>query len=159
GVGHLDDRPTGIDDAEVDHRVHLDRHVVARDHVLLRHAEHDDPQVHLAHPLDDGPEQDDSGAPYAGEAPEREHHGALVLVQHPDGTEHQESDDDDDDDGSIGHEHLRAKPAVQRNGSTHNVRPSTFTTRAACPAFRGTALQAFHSSPPYRTRPPRVPIS
>ena len=82
GVRHLDDGLAGIDDAEVDHRVHLHRHVVARDDVLLGDVEHDDAQVHLAHLLHDREHDDDARALDAGEAPEREHHAALVLVQH-----------------------------------------------------------------------------
>src|SRR5579884_3653253 len=40
----LDDRLVGVDDAEIDHRIDLDRDVVARDHVLARHVVHDGAQ-------------------------------------------------------------------------------------------------------------------
>ena len=49
----LDDRLLRIDDAEVHHRVDLDRHVVARDDVLRRHVEHHGAQVDAHHLLDD----------------------------------------------------------------------------------------------------------
>ena len=96
GVRHLDDGLAGIDDAEVDDRIHLDRDVVAGDHVLLGHVEHDDAQVHPAHSLDDRPDQDQARALDAGEASEREHHGALVLVQHVERAEQEDGEQNDD---------------------------------------------------------------
>ena len=82
GIGDLDDRLGRIDDPEVDHRVHLDRYVVTRDHVLGRDVEHDHAQVDLDHLLDQRDQDDQAGPLDAREAPEGEHHAALVLVQY-----------------------------------------------------------------------------
>src|SRR5262249_60510266 len=97
-VGDLDDGLAGIDDAEVNDGVHFDGDVVARDHILLRHAEHDDPQVHLAHALHDRIDEHQARSLDAPEASQREHHGALVLVQHVDGAEEQHDDEYEDSD-------------------------------------------------------------
>src|SRR6202165_5011706 len=85
GVRHLDDGLAGIDDAEIDHRVHLDGHVVARDHILFGYVEYDDSQVHPARPLDAGPDEYHPGTLDAGEASQGEHYAQLVFVQHVDG--------------------------------------------------------------------------
>jgi hypothetical protein len=71
----------GVDDAEIDHRVDPHRDVVARDHVLARHVEHQRAQVDAHHLLDVGDQDDQARALHAGEAAEREHHAALVLAQ------------------------------------------------------------------------------
>jgi len=48
-IRHLDHGLLRIDDAEIHHRVHFHRNVVARDHVLRRHVEHHGAQVHFHH--------------------------------------------------------------------------------------------------------------
>ena len=50
----LDHRALRVDDAKVQHRVDLERHVVARDHVLARHVHDHDAQVDAHHLLDAG---------------------------------------------------------------------------------------------------------
>ena len=57
----LDNRPARVHDAEVEHRVDLDRHVVARDHVLRRHVEDDRPQADPHHAVDRREDEDDAG--------------------------------------------------------------------------------------------------
>ena len=94
----LDDRVLRIDDAEVDHRVDLDRDVVARDHVLGRHVHHDDAQVDAHHLLDAGDEDDQARALDLPEAAELEHHAALVLAQDAlNGTDDEQRQQDRDD--------------------------------------------------------------
>ena len=48
---HLDCGAFGIDNPKIDHGVHLDRNIVARDHILLRHAVNDCPEIHPNHLL------------------------------------------------------------------------------------------------------------
>ena len=55
----LDDRAARIHDAEVDDRVHLHRHVVARDDVLRRHVEDDRAQADAHHAVDRREDEDD----------------------------------------------------------------------------------------------------
>ncbi|MCY1365131.1 hypothetical protein D9M69_519650 [compost metagenome] len=81
-VRHLDDRQLRIDHAEIHHRVHLDRHVVVRDHVLRRHVHHHRAQVYPDHLLHGGNDQHQARALHFPEAPEHEDHAALVLAQH-----------------------------------------------------------------------------
>ncbi|KQQ87920.1 hypothetical protein ASF77_14420 [Massilia sp. Leaf139] len=61
-VRHLDDGALGVDDAEVQHGIHLHRHVVARNHILLRHVEHHRAQVDPHHLLQYW-DQDDQARP------------------------------------------------------------------------------------------------
>ena len=58
----LDDRPARLHHAEVDDRVDLHRHVVARDDVLRRHVEHDRPQADAHHPVDRAEDEDQARA-------------------------------------------------------------------------------------------------
>ena len=78
---HLQDRLGRIDDAEIQHRVDLDRDVVARDHVLARHVEHHGAQVDPHHLLDAGNDEDQPRPLHLPEAAEHEHHAALVFAQ------------------------------------------------------------------------------
>src|SRR4030088_1226097 len=111
GVRHLDDGPAGIDDAEIDHRVHLDGHVVARDHILFGYVEYDDPQVHPARPLYAGPDEYQAGALDVGEAPQGEHYDTLVFVQYVDGAEYQHDGEYGDGDHER-HECLQSRAAL-----------------------------------------------
>ncbi|MOA27403.1 hypothetical protein D3C78_1482800 [compost metagenome] len=77
----LDDRLLRIEHAEIQHRVDLDRHVVAGDHVLRRHVQHHGAQIDPDHLLDHRNQQDQAGTLDLPEAPELEHHPALVLAQ------------------------------------------------------------------------------
>src|SRR5579884_1820666 len=82
---------------EIDHRIDLDRDVVARDHVLARHVVHDGAQVDAHHLLDDRDHQDEARPAHAGKAAEREHHGTLVFAQDAD-ARIKENDDDGGND-------------------------------------------------------------
>src|SRR5882762_9214195 len=111
GVRDLDNGLAGINDAEIHDRVHLDRHVVARDHILFGHVEYDDPQVHPAGSLYAGPDEYQPGTLDAREAPQREYHDAFVFVQHVDGAEHQHDDEYGDGDHER-HECLQSRAAL-----------------------------------------------
>ena len=67
---------------KIDHRVDLDRDVVARDHVLRRHVHRHHAQVHAHHLLDAGNEDHQARALDLPEAAELEHDAALVFAQH-----------------------------------------------------------------------------
>src|SRR3546814_5918607 len=71
-----------IDDAEVHHRIDLDRHVVARDHVLLRHVHDNRAQVDPHHLLHHGNQDDQARALHLPVAAELEHHAALRSEEH-----------------------------------------------------------------------------
>ena len=97
-----DHRAVGIDDAEIEHRVDLHRDVVARDHVLARHVEHDRAQIDAHHLLHVGHQEDQARALHAGEAAEGEHHRALVLAHHPDRRAGDQQDQQQDDEKGRG---------------------------------------------------------
>ena len=129
GVRDLDDRLARIDDAEIHHRVHLHRDVVARDHVLLGHVEHDDAQVDAcACAARTGQTRIRPGPLMPVKRPRVNITAALVLVQHLDGAEDEHQRVDDDDGNPNGMRLLR--PGRVHCGSTHNVSPSTLTMRA-----------------------------
>src|SRR6266404_3153112 len=143
-VDHLDDRVLRVDDAEIDHRVHLHRDVVARDHVLRRHVEHHGAQVD-AHHLLDHRDDDDQPRPFHGlETAEQEHHGALVLAQDLD----RRSDQDQDD-------HQRAEPKTEiephrqppSSGTAVRTSPSMAMTRNRCPRRTGFCVRTRQLSP------------
>src|SRR5215831_15347910 len=79
----LDDRLLRVDHAKEHDRVHLDRHVVARDDVLARHVEDDDPQVDLDHLLDAAHDEHEPRPLDLPKAAEHEYHAARVLAQDP----------------------------------------------------------------------------
>jgi hypothetical protein len=91
----LDGRLLGIDDPEIDDRVHPYRDVVAADHVLRRDVEDQGPEIHPHHLLDDRDEQDQARPLHRGEAPEGEDDSALIFAQDLD-RRHQEQDRDQD---------------------------------------------------------------
>ena len=86
GIRDLENRLAGIDDAEIHHGIHFHRDVVASDHVLLRDIQHNDAQIHFAHLLKNGNDDNDARALDAGEAAQAQHHTALILVEHLDGS-------------------------------------------------------------------------
>ena len=78
----LDDRPARIHHAEVDDRVDLHRHVVARDDVLRRHVHDDRAQADADHAIDRREDEDDARAlRLRQQLAEPEDDAALVLVQ------------------------------------------------------------------------------
>ena len=98
-VLHLDDRPLGIDDIEIEHCVDFHRDVVARDHVLAGDLDDLDAQVHPHHFLYERDQKHEARALDPLKPSEREHHGPLVFAQdaHRGG---QAYDDDEGDDGN-----------------------------------------------------------
>src|SRR6185437_14633721 len=142
-VHHLDDRLLRIDHAEVHHRVHLDRHVVARDHVLRWHVEHDRAQVHLHHLLDHRHQEEETGPLHRPEASQLEDHPALVLAQHA----HRQEDEDERDDDRAGAEVDDHWLPPISPCTTSSVRPSIPTTFTCSPFFIGCALRTRHVSP------------
>ena len=106
GVGdaaHLDDRALRIDDAVPDHRVDLDRHIVAGDALLLLDGGGDGAQVELGLPLDEEPDEIEAGPGGAVEFAQAKDDGALVLLGDTDALEgydeHQQNDDGFNDVG------------------------------------------------------------
>ncbi len=94
----LDDRPPRIHHPEVEHRVDLDRHVVARDHVLRRHVEDHRPQADLHHAIDRREHQDHAGPlRLRQQLAEAEDHAALVLRQDLDRADDVDDQDEHDD--------------------------------------------------------------
>ncbi|MGY3073732.1 hypothetical protein ACVWZZ_000103 [Bradyrhizobium sp. LM6.10] len=97
GRGHiitdLDDGALGIDDAEVENGIDLDRDVVARNHILGRHDLHHYPEVDLDQLLHDRNEDDEAGPLHPGEAPEREDNAAFVFPEDANGLGEKHDDD------------------------------------------------------------------
>ena len=91
-VLHLNDHALRIDHPEVDHRVDLDRDVVARDDVLARHIHDDRAQVHPHHLLHDRDDDHQSRPLHLPEAAEQEHHAPLILAQDPKRVQDQRQD-------------------------------------------------------------------
>ena len=92
----LDHRLGRIENAEVDDRVHLDRHVVARDHVLRRHIHDDGAQVDAHHLLHDRNEEEKPRSLDLPETAEHENHRTLVFAQDAERRHDDQQDDDDD---------------------------------------------------------------
>jgi hypothetical protein len=95
----LDDRLLGIRNVEVQDRVDLERHVVARDQILARNLHHDRAQIDAHHLLDRGNQEDQPRAADAGETAEGEHDGPLVLAQDLDRRVGEKYEDDYDQQG------------------------------------------------------------
>src|SRR5262249_10982818 len=156
-VRNLDDRPLRIYHPEIEHRVHFDGNVVARDDVLRRNVEHYDAQVDSDHLLNERNEHDEPRPLDHPEAPEHEDHGALVLAEYP-----QRGDDEYGDEYEQAaqaeipdHHRSPLKPAIgdawparettscrgpplgghwsPGSGSTRRVSPSIPLTRTLCP--------------------------
>ena len=81
-VGHLHHGQPRVDDAQEDHRVHLQRNVVPRDHILRRHVEGDLPQIHPHHAVQRRKHQNDARALGLGQqAAQPEDDAALILAE------------------------------------------------------------------------------
>ena len=97
GIGdaaYLHDRALWIDDAIPDHRIDLDRHVVAGDAFLLFDVSRDRAQIELGLPFDKEPNEIEARSSRSIEFSEAENDRALVLVGYTDAL----NDDDGDDD-------------------------------------------------------------
>ena len=83
----LHDRLLGVDDPEVGDRVHADRDVVLRDHLLRRDVQRHRPQVDADHLVDDRDQQEEARALRRRLQPaEPEDDAPLVLARHADRT-------------------------------------------------------------------------
>ncbi len=107
-IFHLDKGLFWIDDAEIQHRIHLDGHVVPRDHVLRWHLVHHGAQIHSGHALQHGDHENQPGPFDPLEATELEHHGPLVFVDDLEGRGQKQHQNDQEEeqwrqDGNVGH--------------------------------------------------------
>ena len=108
-VGHeviadLDDGALGIDDAEIEDGAHLDRDVVAGNHVLRRNFVDHDAQIDAHHLLHERHQQKQPGTLGPGVAAEGEDHAALVFAQDANGgVDEDQQQSGDDDDGCENH--------------------------------------------------------
>jgi len=81
-IAHLSHRPRGVEHAEINHRVHFYRHVVARDHVLWRDLQRIDAQRHAHNAVDGRENQNESRSlGLRQNAAQAENHAALVFGQ------------------------------------------------------------------------------
>src|SRR5215475_10046253 len=152
----LNHRALGIDDAEVDHGINFDRHVVARNHVLGRHLVDDHAEIDPHHLLHQRHEQEESRSLGAGVAPEREHDAALVFAQDADRRE-QDNDDENRQKGDGGEGKHRSSSlwsvGNRQAGSTTRTRPSRLITLMRAPGCSGRRARARQISPLTRTLP------
>jgi hypothetical protein len=102
----LDHRLGRITHPHVEHRVHLDRDVVAGDHVLRRDVQRHDSERDSLLVGEAGREEDHAGSLGAPVAPEEEGDAALVLPEHPEAQERV-----DHGDGESADQYLHAQPA------------------------------------------------
>src|SRR5687767_4254843 len=142
-VRHLDDGVARVDDAEVDHRVHFHRDVVARDDVLRRHVEHARAQVHAHELLDARDDHDQPRAEHALETSQEKHHRALVLAQDLDRQREQDDAEDHEAKNELDH----------ASTSTVSTRPSIDLTRRRWPRRTGAAERTRQVSPCTRAQP------
>src|SRR6266540_3206558 len=151
-IRDLDDRLLRIDHAKVKHRVHLHRHVVARDHVLAWDVVHDGAQVDAHDLLDDRPDQHEPGTLDRREAPEEEHDAALILAENADARcdEHHQNQERAAPTDRPDHH-----PPPLSSGRRISNSPSTAAMRACAPRFSGTLVRARQRSPNARTHPSR----
>src|SRR5439155_1317333 len=90
----LADRAVRLQHAEVEHRVDLDRNVVAGDHVLRRNVHRDGAEIDPHELLDERYNVRDAGAARLDHAAEAEDDGALVFAKDLDAADKQHDDDD-----------------------------------------------------------------
>src|SRR5205085_6461255 len=102
-IDHLYHGFLRIDHTEVNDGVHFHRYVVAGDHVLRRHVQHHDAQIHFHHLLHEGNQEEQSRSFHRPEAPQLKHHAALVFAQDADRPHHHQHDDDDHTHAKSGH--------------------------------------------------------
>ena len=145
---------------EVDDRVHLHAHVVAGDHVLGRHVEHDRAQADAHHAVD-GPGHDDEPRALGlrQQLAEAEDDAALVLVQDLHREQQPEHDEPSDDDYRPHHAPFRTRsvrPSTPIDGHRLAARPPapSATPRQRSPCTQHPALGREVGRRP----PPRCPI-
>src|ERR1039457_6369729 len=99
-IRNLHHRQARFHHAEINHRIHLDGHVIARDHVLRGHLQGIDAQRHPHHPVDGREHQDDARTlGLRQQAAETENDAAFVFPQNLDGTDQVQYDDHHNDGG------------------------------------------------------------
>jgi hypothetical protein len=98
----FDHRGNRVHDAEINDRIHGGGHVIAGHHLLLRHVNGDDAQVHLDHAVHDGDEENEARPFGAEQFAEPENDAALVLAQDADGLRQDNRRQDDDRHGPGG---------------------------------------------------------
>src|SRR5262245_6485800 len=153
-IENLNHRALGVDDAEIDDGVHLDRDVVARNHVLGWHLVDDDAKINPHHLLDQRNEKEETRSLGARVASEREHDAALVFTQDPNRREQDDHDEDrQNGDGCERHHSLLLVSGDRHAASTTSTRPSRSITLMRAPAGSGCGARARQISPLTRTRP------
>jgi hypothetical protein len=132
---HLNNRPLGIDDVEIEHRVDLHRDVVAGDHVLCRYLNDLDAQIHPDHLLKERNQQHQTWPFDALKAPERKDHSPFILAQdlysccdHSEGHDH---DDRNDKHHCEGHEALQCRRPNNIDPNTRRRQPTGQTALSA----------------------------
>src|SRR4051794_28115768 len=90
----LHDRALRIDDAEPDHSVYPDWHIIAGDALLFLDITRDRAKIQLDLPFDQRPHQVQAGPGGAIELAEAKDNTALVLVGDPDALRHHRDGDD-----------------------------------------------------------------
>src|SRR3989442_6290321 len=140
-----DHRSLRIDHSEVDDGADLQRHVVARDHVLRRQVERDGLEAPLHHLVDEGHQQDEP-RPVAvparvqdrlGAAAQAKDDRSLVLAQDArEGADEEERHEDGDDEQQRVHRD-HATPPLGSAFVTFSVSPSTPTIRTWPPSSTG----------------------
>ena len=99
-IADLDDRAFGIDHPEINDGTHLDRDVVAGDHVLRRNFIDDNAQIDTHHLLNERHQQKEAGAFRPRVTAECEYDATLVFAQYADGCiDEEQAYYHDDDDG------------------------------------------------------------
>ena len=81
-VLNLDDSPFGVNNPEIEHGIHLHRHVVVGDDVLCGYLDHLDAQIDAHHFLHEGEQKDETGAFDALELAQGEDDSPFVLAKY-----------------------------------------------------------------------------
>ena len=142
----------GFDHVQRHHRIHLDGHVVAGDHVLRRNFQHLLPQRDAHHLVDRPENENDAGALGRSQnAAQPEDDAALVLAQNLDGVQQVENDDGAHYDqnrnyGTVGHGNFLSltqqglySSAVIADVHLWRAAGSTRSSNCSCPVTRSAA--------------------
>lgn len=103
-IGDFNHRQPRIDDAEENHRVHLHRHVVSRDHILAGHFQRLDAQRHAHHAVNRGEDQHDARSfGFRQDTAQPEHYAPFVLPEDLDGRQQVENENHRCDNPNVEH--------------------------------------------------------
>src|SRR5208337_4563071 len=109
-----------VDDAKIQHRADLDRHVVLGDDVLRRDVERHGAKINSRHPLEYGNHENHARPAIRSETPESKNDAALVFVEDLEPAQNENYADEDDYPGSARH---RDSPSPQSaRGLEDNLR-------------------------------------